>query len=52
MEAHEWRHRNLSVFIKNFIICVSKLNESLICLEQYESELMITEFKFLGEISL
>ncbi len=39
----QWRVRNLSGFIKNVIICVSKLNESLMGLEQHESELMITK---------
>ncbi len=48
----QWRDRNLSGFIKNVIICVSKLNESLIGLEQHESELMIIEFKSLGELAL
>ncbi len=47
----QWRDRNLSGFVKNAIICVSKLNESLMGLEQHESDLMITDI-FGGELSL
>ncbi len=34
----QWKNRNLSGFIKNILICVSKKNESVIGLEWHEGE--------------
>ncbi len=45
------RVRKLSDFIKNILICVLKM-KGLTGLELHESELLITEFLFVGEISL
>ncbi len=45
----QWMDRNLSGFIKNILICVSKMNESL---ERHEHEEMMTSFSFLGELLL
>jgi len=42
----------LSDLIKNIFICVVKMNESLTGLEQHEGESLLTEFSFLGKISL
>jgi len=43
----------LSDLIKNILICVSKINESLTGLEQHEVEKIVTElFLFLGALSL
>ncbi len=47
-----WRLRKLSNFIKNIFICVPKMNEGLTGLERHEGELLMTEFSFLGELSL
>ncbi len=41
-----------SDFIKNILICVQKMNEGLTGLEQHEDEKLMTEFSFLGELSL
>ncbi len=38
--------------IKNILICVPKNNEGLTGLEQHEGEKLMTEFSFLGELSL
>ncbi len=39
-------NRNLSKFIQNILICVSKMNESYISFEDED------DFSFLGELSL
>ncbi len=44
--------RELSECIKNILICVLKMNEGLTGLERHEGELLMTEFSFLGELSL
>jgi len=41
-----------SDLILNILICVQKMNEGLTGLEQHESELILTEFSFLGELTL
>ncbi len=46
------RVRELSEFIKNILICVLKINEGLTGLERHEGEELMTEFKFLVELSL
>ncbi len=46
------RVRELSEFIKNILICVPKINEGLMGLERHEGEQLMTEFSFLGELSL
>jgi len=38
--------------ILNILICVSKMNEGLTGLEQHEGEEILTEFSFLGELTL
>jgi len=47
-----WRSDQLSDLIKNILIYVLKMNEGLTGLKQHESELILTEFKFLGELTL
>ncbi len=42
----------LSDFIKNILICVLKMNKGLTGLERHEGESLMTEFYFLGELSL
>ncbi len=44
--------RELSDFIKNILICVPKMNEGLTGLERHDGELLMTELRFLGELSL
>jgi len=44
--------RKLSDLIKNILICVQKMNEGLAGLERHESEKLMTEFSFLGELTL
>ncbi len=44
--------RELSDLINNILICVSKMNEGLTGLERHEGESLMTEFSFLGELSL
>ncbi len=39
-------------FIKNILICVPKLNEGLMGLEQNDSESLMTEFSFLCKLCL
>ncbi len=46
------RVRELSKLIKNILICLLKMNEGLTGLERHEGELLMTEFSFLGELSL
>ncbi len=46
------RVRELSDFIKNILICVLKINESITGLERHKGESLKTEFSFLGELSL
>jgi len=38
--------------ILNILICVAKMNEDLTGLEQHEGEEILTEFSFLGELTL
>ncbi len=38
--------RELSLLIKNILICVLKMNEGLTGLEQHEGEKLMTEFSF------
>jgi len=38
--------------IKNILICVPKMNGSLVGLEQCEGEKLLTEFSFLGELPI
>ncbi len=45
------RVRELSEF-KNILICVQKMNEGLTGLKRHEGEYLMTEFSFLGELSL
>ncbi len=40
------------ILLKNIIICVPKMNKGLRSLERHEGELLMTEFLFLGELSL
>ncbi len=35
---YQWRNRNFTYFIRNILICVLKMNKSLIYLEQHEGE--------------
>ena len=42
----------LSDLIKNILIRVPKMNERLTGLEQHEGEQLLTEFLFLGELTL
>jgi len=42
-------HRILS---KNILICVPKMNEGFTDVERHEGELLMTEFSFLGELTL
>jgi len=42
----------LSDFIKNILFCVLKMNKSLTGLEQNEGESLLTQFSFLGELTL
>ncbi len=46
------RNRELSDFINNIWIGVPKMNEALTGLEQHKGEQLMTEFSFLGELSL
>ncbi len=46
------RVREPSDFIKNILNCVPKMKEGLTGLEQHEGESLMTEFSFLGELSL
>ncbi len=44
-------YHNSTDFLKNILICVPKRNKSL-TLERYEGESLLTEFSFLGELTL
>ncbi len=44
--------RKLLGFIKNILIYVPKMNEGLMGLKRHEGEWLMTEFSFLGEITL
>ncbi len=44
--------RELLEFIENILICVLKMNGGLSGLERHEGEQLMTEFSFLGELSL
>ncbi len=46
------RVRELSDLIKNILICVPKMNKGLTGLERIEGEYLMTEFSFLGELTL
>ncbi len=48
----QWRDRKCSGFIKNILICVLKMNQNLMGLKWHEGEKIMTEFSFLGELSL
>jgi len=39
-------------FLKNILICVSKMNKSLTGLKRHKGENFMTEFSLLGELSL
>jgi len=39
-------------FIKNILICVPKMNAGLTGVEQHEGESLMTEFSFLGKLTL
>jgi len=41
-----------SDFIKNILICVQKMNEGLRLVERHEGEELMTEFSFLGELTI
>ncbi len=43
---------DLSDLVKNILLCVLKMNKDLMGLERHEDELLMTEFSFLGELSL
>jgi len=43
---------SLSDFIRNILISVLKMNEGLTGLERHERESLLTEFSFLGVLSL
>ncbi len=47
-----WRVWELSDSNKNILICVPKMNGGFTGLEQHEGEELMTEFSFLGEVSL
>jgi len=49
-EASKWFLKK--IFIKNIFICVLKMNESLTGLKWHAAEKLMTEFNFLGELSL
>ncbi len=44
--------RNLSGLIKNILICVLKVNQSLNGLKWHEGEQMMTEVSFLAKVTL
>ncbi len=44
--------RNLSGLIKNILICVLKVNQSLKGLNWHEGEQMMTEVSFLAKVTL
>ncbi len=46
------RVRELLECIKNILISVLKLNEGLTFFERHEGEQLMTQFSFLGELSL
>ncbi len=52
MLGHLLSMRELTGCSKNILICVLKMNESLTGLERHEGELLMTQFSFLGELSL
>ncbi len=47
-----WRVRQLSDSIKNNLICVPKMTEGLTGFKRHEGEKLMTEFSFLGELTL
>ncbi len=52
LRLNHWCHMDYFNFIKNILICVPKMNKDLMDLEQHEGEKLMTEFSFLGELSL